>query len=530
VVVALLALVWTSAVIGLRRHYLELFRSALREGAVETRIQLPQLDMRSLETFIAALNSDNDAEVLAALDLLDDQGKAHLIPALILYHPSRDVVLRALAIFARSRKDFVSLAKRLLKHSDPEVRAAALAARSAVEVDADLLRRSLEDPSPEVSTTALVHLVANHLLEAKEGDRALLEIAERGSPEQHRALLRAIAAKPDRVFEGALLRLAERSDLPATPALAEVMGSLRNAAFVPVLMPMLAKRDLVLPAREALVAIGDPALAALDRALDERAQPPHVLRHLPRTISRFEPEKAAPILMRHLRTAPDGMVRYKILRGLGRLTAANPGIELDAAILDEVTDRTAREVLCMIDWRLGLERGAAQDPSRASMTHELLTTLLENKERLALERLFRLLGLRFPEEDFERIYRGLSSADDKLRSSSRELVEALLKEPLRRAILAILDEAPDEERLRRAAPYYESEARDYEEQLEAMLTCWSESLRCLAAYHVGEVGLERLRPALEAAMPPATSPLASVVSRALTMLDAHRKASMARAG
>jgi cyanophycin synthetase len=44
---------------------------------------------------------------------------------------------------------------------------------------------------------------------------------------------------------------------------------------------------------------------------------------VPRTISRFPAEEAAPLLLRQVVAEEDGMVRYKILRGLGRLAGAH---------------------------------------------------------------------------------------------------------------------------------------------------------------------------------------------------------------
>ena len=130
---AALCVVWIIWTTDLRVHYLDLFRSALREGVVQARADLPALDLGSLEALFASLNSRDDAEVMAAMDLLVEQGRVRLIPALVLYHPHSAVVRRALQHFARSgRTDFLPIADRLATHGDPEIRAAALRARSAV--------------------------------------------------------------------------------------------------------------------------------------------------------------------------------------------------------------------------------------------------------------------------------------------------------------------------------------------------------------------------------------------------------------
>src|SRR5262249_51417784 len=61
-----LCVLWIAILVELRPHYLELFRAALREGSVELRGAMPELDLNSLEALFASLNSRDDHEVLDA--------------------------------------------------------------------------------------------------------------------------------------------------------------------------------------------------------------------------------------------------------------------------------------------------------------------------------------------------------------------------------------------------------------------------------------------------------------------------------
>ena len=144
IVSALLCALWIAWTVNLNPHYLEIFRDALRNGTLKDTARLPALDLGALEVLFSALNSQNDAEVLGALDLLDAEGRARLVPALILYHPARAVVFRALNILAKSgRVDFLPIADRLFDSPDAEIRAAALRARSTVQPDKSALGRDL---------------------------------------------------------------------------------------------------------------------------------------------------------------------------------------------------------------------------------------------------------------------------------------------------------------------------------------------------------------------------------------------------
>jgi ATP/ADP translocase/HEAT repeat protein len=517
---AALSALWIVLAADLKGHYLNLFRSALRQGALQDRSELPNLDLGSLEALFAALNSQDDAEVVGAMDLLAAEGRSRLIPALVLYHPSRPVVLRALELLEKSgRSDFVPIADRLLGHPDAEIRAAALRARSTAKPDEAVLRSASGDPSPIVKATALAGLVSGGWI-SDEAQSALDELLGKGSVEARVSLTRAIERKPAPAFEQVLLHLAEASEPVVLAHVAHAMGAVKSERFLPPLLSMLAFRDVRAEARAALLAHGEAALRFLDDALADLALPHEIRRHLPRTLSRFPPSEAAAILLKHLLAEPDGMVRFKIIRGLGRIAADHPGVELDGRALREATQRTLEAAFGLVNWRLTLTLGAVSEPRRATPGHELLVSLLRDKEVHAVERLFRLLGLQHRREDFRRIYRGLRNTSPKVRSGSRELLEALLEPPLRGAVLALVDDVPDAERLVQARPYLRIEPVSYEGLLGTLLEQPSETVRSIAAYHIGELGLQSLRGRLEGFDPRETGFFVSrVIERALRLLS-----------
>ena len=134
--------------------------------------------------------------------------------------------------------------------------------------------------------------------------------------------------------------------------------------------------------------------------------------------------------------------------------------------------------------------------------------------------MFRLLDLRLRGQDLERIYRGLASLDAKVQASSRELLEALLQSPMREAVLALVNDVPDRLRIAEAQAFYRPQDLDYEELLGRLLEEPGETLRCLAAYHVAELGLTDFRPRLEEAQRKETGLFVTrVLERALRLLS-----------
>jgi hypothetical protein len=108
-----------------------------------------------------------------------------------------------------------------------------------------------------------------------------------------------------------------------------------------------------------------------------------------------------------------------------------------------------------------------------------------------------------------------------VRASSRELLEALVRPPLRGALLVLVDDAAgDEEALAaQAAHYFASRPLDCVPLLGELLGAPSGGVQALAAYHAAELGLQRFRERLEAVRGGATRELREVLDSALQMLE-----------
>jgi hypothetical protein len=346
-----------------------------------------------------------------------------------------------------------------------------------------------------VRATAAVGLVAGGW--GGEEARAVLDaLVAEGGEETSLGLARAIAAQPAEVFEEALLRLSEAESDRVLVEVARAMRAMGRPRFLPALLSFLGRREVRADARAAFLARGDEGLGFLDEALGDHGLPLELRRHVPRTVALFEPVRAAEVLARHVLGERSGAVRYRILRGMNRL-ASWPEVRFDPVLLRSGTDATLAGVFRLVHWRSVLERGAKRRLGRATPGHDLLVQILRDKEEQAIERLFRLLALRHREEDFKGIYRGLHSSDSRARESSRELLENVLEPARRGPVLAVVDEGGDLERLARAGEVYALQPLGYEDVLGLILDGGGESLRCVAAHHVGELGLVELRPRLE---------------------------------
>jgi len=184
----------------------------------------------------------------------------------------------------------------------------------------------------------------------------------------------------------------------------------------------------------------------------------------------------------------DGFVRYRILRALDRVRRAHPGTPLDEDILGRAAVAAVRSAYRYLAWRVFLDDGGRRFPRRQTPTRDLLRDLLAEKEENAVERLFRVLALRYPGEDFRRLLRELRTGERRTRAAVRELIENLLSGPARVLTLALIDEKDDRRRLLALAAGRPPRAPTYR-RLLAIIVEEEEGtmLGALAARHAGEM-------------------------------------------
>jgi len=181
-------------------------------------------------------------------------------------------------------------------------------------------------------------------------------------------------------------------------------------------------------------------------------------------------------------------VRYRILRALDRVRRARPGTPLDEDILGRAALAAVRSAYRYLAWRVFLDDGARRLPARETATRKLLHDLLAEKEENAVERLFRVLALRYPGEDFRRLLREVRTGRCRTRAAGRELIENLLSGPARALTLALIDEKDDRSRLLALAAGRAPRAPTYRRLLAIIVQEEGDGmLGALAARHASEM-------------------------------------------
>jgi hypothetical protein len=279
------------------------------------------------------------------------------------------------------------------------------------------------------------------------------------------------------------------------------IGRVKDPRFVATLIPRLAIREGRGAVRDALWAIGEPALEALERAMLEPKTDLRVLLHIPRTISRFRSQRAVDFLMSNIgNEALPGAVRYKVLRGLGRMIAENLDLKATVQTIRGHAHKNMIEHLRIVAVEHALSSDG-QGSKAESGAGELLRGLLEDKRRQALERAFRLLQIIHRHEDLRRVYHALESGDRRARGNAMEFMETLLLAVERSGAAGnsrelwrlIVDDLPPKDRIARIRRILATAPPEtFEQAVAELLRDKDESLAVLAAFFALELGNAKL--------------------------------------
>jgi ATP:ADP antiporter, AAA family len=492
-IVAGLALLWIGFAFALRGPYLDLFRNALNRSAPSTK--RIQLDLNSVEVVVEKLSSRDKVEALAAIDLLAASHRSRLIPALILYHEHEEVLIRALdVIAARDRRDWIPLAERLLDHRSPKVRVAALKALASQLEDKKSIEGRMLDISPYVRAHAAFWLAHLDRSVAPIQDAAVAQIMEMGEwsagTDAQVGLLEAIRAGGDGRWIDVISTLAASEDPQVMEAAVLAIEKVRSEGFIPLLIQRLGVREGRDVVREAIVGLGEPALIALEKALSDPSTPHQIARHIPRTISRFGTQHAADILAEKLFTTESGAVRFKVLRGLGRMVVERP-VRVDRDKIEKRLAMELQEYLRLTALAYPIESNLDK-AGEAEMSGRLLVGLLSNKMDQALERIFRLLQIAHRSEDIRSAWFAARSGDKRMRAQAHEFLSALTLTSVvpenREMLRIVIDDLPVEERIKRAAEFVPNAPVSHRTAVLRLLEDDDEALAGIATYHGLHIG------------------------------------------
>ena len=444
-----LLIVWGCLAFGARTSYVEQFRRKLRDQKSGDDGEQPSGDAddeisANLDQLLTSLCSHNETEALRALEQLETSGTTVPVDALLC----------------------------LLEHPVAAVRESAIRVLRVRDVNADgvpeTVVESLTDPDPDVQLEAARYLYCNEtanrcerLQEALQHDDVRIQaaavglIASEGGEQEQRMVTEPMLRRLmdiggeagedarthvarllgvlDRPYRNELLHDLLRDDsMQVQRAAVEAAGETEHRSFVYPLVMRLKNDAVHREARQALVQYGRRILGTLHDFLVDRTVDLRIRKEIPAILADQPCQLAVVVLEDSLGKVPIP-VRHAAIRALSTLHAMDT-YEFDFERVEETLHDEAEHFAALGQiLHLRLRTGDASHPH---VDPDLLKDLREE----SLERIFRLLGLRYDQRDIYDAYLGITSADEALRSSAVEFVDNLVEYSISKFLLPLLDD------------------------------------------------------------------------------------------
>jgi len=522
--------VWVYLSLAIRKEYLNSFRLALEKKTLHPEmLRLRIADSASLDPILRVLEGQDERQVLYALSLLEDVSptvwSAQAIP--LLQHPSprvRALTLERLA--AKPQVDLVANVRQCLQDPDLEVRTEAIHYLCGLQDEApEALVGEFLRHSDYAVVAAAIQAISKHqwkadgLIEQRFIERALNE----EGPQREAARTAAAGAlglvTPDSPLLSFLLPLLDDDSLEVLRNAIRSSGRLQSREALPKLVSRLADARVRQDVRQALVQYGERIVGTLGDYLHDPDVSLRVRANIPKVLSEMNSQEAVNTLVRSLpRLNP--FLCHRVIKALNKMRVRFAKLSfadeaIDLAILDELKD--------YYDFGIVLHSNEIQ-PSENRAVLRLLRQALQERMDQKLERVFRLLGLRYPPADIYSAYNGLRSPQGHIRASAIEFLDNLLMPDMKQLLFPILEESAADAFLTHGSQHFGLRHKSRVAYLEQYITGRDIWLQTISLYAAGDLGLVELAPAVRSASSSENPMISQTALRSLRLLEGSQAA------
>jgi ATP/ADP translocase/HEAT repeat protein len=440
-IVLVLAAGWLVLTFLLKREYVKAFRLSLSRRDIDIEALTADVqDQQSVLVLQQLLSGTDEKQTLYALELLagtDDQVLAESVSRLTAHSSStvRAAALRLLADFS-SPPPLEDL-DALTRDENPEVGAEAL--RLLLKTDFSRGVSELEKIL-QSGDTERIHIVLNHMENGSEliGGILNLEFVQRydaSEKEEERAIAaQALGFLPETPETLEILSRLLRDPATAVARAASTSAvHIKNEALVPILLDQLHRRSLRVTARRALVGLGAQVAADATEMLMDPSRDPEIRRALPRLLAEFDDQKIVNQMLAYLPQS-DPAIHFQIIRALNKMRANMTRLRFPGTDVDRLLEFESRNYCILAGQKVSIDGSGRRDGCQA-----LLGRALEERLETANERIFRLLGLRYPPTDIFNAWNRINHGRPAVRAAALEFLGNTLSTGHKETVLPLLE-------------------------------------------------------------------------------------------
>ena len=466
--ILLLIGVWAYFAWQVREEYIKTFKLRIEQAKGENRSR-KTLDLESesvLGGLIRVLERGTDRQILFVLDKIRELNDDRFFEPVrqLIHHDNPEIRAEALRnLYFFSKRSVPEEIEPLTTDPDQrvKVRAFEYLINHHPKDAATQMDRFLHHPDEWVRGAALVSLA-----EETQGNQQLREAfnLEDHLREWHERIPVITDVERQVFYKTALLKATGRARFSPYYAFIReslhdenalvVRQAIRSAGatlsfeFIDPLLTLVAKNTFREEARKALAGYGRALLEILTEKAEHPKTPLEIVRAIP-SVAELIPTQNTVEFLFSLLDREDVVVRLEALRGLNTLKIQFRKLKFDRKdiirrILDEA--RLYQDTLAALYSQIrrkpeDAKNDSAETEPESQQARISLIALLERRLDGNLERIFRLLGLKYDPEDIIPIYKGIQNKKPDMRINAIEFLDNLLEPSLKKVLMPIVDTA-----------------------------------------------------------------------------------------
>lgn len=454
---------WLVCVLLVRDEYIAAFREQLSHLRPRPKkLQLKSRHREVLSGFIHVLEEakigKSEQQALYVLERADDLTEEQFAQPIeaLLDSPKASIRARALSSLA-IRKGPNLLRKVLPMLNDPEDRVKNAALEYLVthhlEETEELILEQLKHPDAAIGGTALIHLLLetrrNPALrerwELKQVFRNRVKELTWHSPEERDAwrhkLLIAAGRAGGKLGTDFIRRELNGPDPQFIKEAILATGESLDDQWVYPLIDFLSEPEYRPFAVSVLVQYGEDLVTILPRFLGEDIVEIEDLRRLPRVLEKINSQRIVALLFAFIEKyyPQDLELRIEVIKALNKMQLDFPELKIPAK---QVYRHLVKEVenckACIANMEIQHKLMTKED-SELDAAREGFLVLLGHRQEGNMDRLFRLLGLRYPPADIIPAYRGIRSSNHDEKVSALEFLDIMLESNLKQLLIPVME-------------------------------------------------------------------------------------------
>lgn len=462
VLILLLVGLWVYLADKVRKEYLRSFKIKIEQSKGDKKGRKDPFDLQS-ESVVGGLKKvlqhGSEAQILFILKKLRELDAVRWSDSVVplLKHPSGPVRAAAIDHLYFYRKENLShLIEPMVKdeHLEARVRAFEYLLEHSLENRSELINTYLKNDDYHLRIAALIGLaietrdnpVLREQFKLEQRLQNRLEKLPQIENEKEKrfrktGILKAIGYANIPSLHSSIDVFFEDEDPEVVHQAILVAGQTLTPRFVDPLLQMLLRETTRKTATTALKHFGAGLVELLQERMEKKQISTAVLRQVPPLLDDLGNQQTVSFLFQ-LFEYSDFVVRQEALRSLTSLKQRYPHLKFDEKY---VVHRIFAEAQLYQDTlsalyaqnQLSVQRG----DSEIETARKSLIDLLERRLDGNLERIFRLLGLKYPTDDMMNIYQGINSSKTDLRLNALEFLDNLLEPNLKKILIPIVETA-----------------------------------------------------------------------------------------